>query len=605
MQPVKLSLTSYAFKATDAYNNVPNTGVTRHYDFVVSEIDCAPDGYPNKCLVVNGQFPGPIIEANWGDMIEVKVTNSLETEGTALHWHGILQKKSPWMDGVPGVDQCPIAPGASFTYFFQVDLYGTTWYHSHYSGQFGSGLWGPLVVYGPQNLPYDEDLGPVAISDYYHAYYQTIEEQILAPPEEVRPPLANNNLINGKASSGGPGIASFYVQSGKSYRIRLINPSAVSVQKFSIDGYSFMIFANDLVPVEPYESNLVTIGVSQRTDIVFKATGKPTDAVWMRGYRPPPCGPSAGNEEVLAAIFYEDADTSKLPTTSANANAYDQSCMNDPLTDTVPYHPLAAPTPGKTENIVLNYQSNGSALVWYLNEQTFRIDLNDPILLETKLGNAADLPPIRNAHIYGNNISSVVVVIENPGFQPHPMHMHGHNIMILDTGECSYIPGPGGISPADQSQLPAAATSAQPPPATFVPNFSAFDQHSDGNGPAFHQSHQTESFSNQQLGQSNGHYGPETSPATTGNFAATTTNFNAGTGRSGYPGTEVFSSQGPAATESATSYIKQGKSSYAGSGKHGKRAVPPPDSCWDGTIVNPQVSSSLTRGSHTRSRAQY
>lgn len=45
-------------------------------------------------------------------------------EGTALHWHGILQKASQYMDGVPGVSQCPIPPGGSFTYTFLADLYG-------------------------------------------------------------------------------------------------------------------------------------------------------------------------------------------------------------------------------------------------------------------------------------------------------------------------------------------------------------------------------------------------------------------------------------------------------------------------------------------------
>jgi FtsP/CotA-like multicopper oxidase with cupredoxin domain len=40
------------------------------------------------------------------------------------------------MDGVPGVQQCPIPPGGSFTYSFLADLYGTSWYHSHYSAQY-------------------------------------------------------------------------------------------------------------------------------------------------------------------------------------------------------------------------------------------------------------------------------------------------------------------------------------------------------------------------------------------------------------------------------------------------------------------------------------
>jgi FtsP/CotA-like multicopper oxidase with cupredoxin domain len=60
-----------------------------------------------------------------------------------------------WMDGVPGVQQCPIPPGGSFTYSFIADLYGTSWYHSHYSAQYAGGLIGPMVIHGPQTIPYD------------------------------------------------------------------------------------------------------------------------------------------------------------------------------------------------------------------------------------------------------------------------------------------------------------------------------------------------------------------------------------------------------------------------------------------------------------------
>lgn len=344
-------------------------------------------------MLINGQFPGPTLEANWGDWFEIEVTNTIEDEGTSIHWHGLLQKQTPWMDGVPGDSQCPIAPGKTFTYRFQADLYGTSWYHSHYSAQYSSGLVGPMVIYGPQNVEYDVDLGPIIISDYYSEYYFVNVEKTLANPAsgQAGPPLATNNLINGKTNNGGS-IATFNVQSGKSYRMRLINPGSASVQKFSIDGYNFTIFANDFVPIEPYTTDVVTLGVGQRSDILFKATGKPTDSVWMRGFRPPPCGPSAGNELVLAAIFYEDADTSVMPTTQAGPNAYSTYCGNDPLSETVPQYPMTPPEPDVTNQIALNFTSNGTALLWYFNGQTFRIDYNDPMLLETKLGNADQFP---------------------------------------------------------------------------------------------------------------------------------------------------------------------------------------------------------------------
>jgi FtsP/CotA-like multicopper oxidase with cupredoxin domain len=101
-------------------------------------------------ILINDQFPGPLIEANWGDTIEVKVTNRLNdtAEGITLHWHGQPQRSSPWYDGVPGVTQCPLAPGKTFTYRFRAESFGTSWYHSHLSAQYTDGLYGPMVIYG-------------------------------------------------------------------------------------------------------------------------------------------------------------------------------------------------------------------------------------------------------------------------------------------------------------------------------------------------------------------------------------------------------------------------------------------------------------------------
>jgi iron transport multicopper oxidase len=52
------------------------------------------------------------------------------------------------------VTQCPIIPGDSFDYQFNVpDQAGTFWYHSHYNLQYCDGLRGPIVIYDP-NDPY-------------------------------------------------------------------------------------------------------------------------------------------------------------------------------------------------------------------------------------------------------------------------------------------------------------------------------------------------------------------------------------------------------------------------------------------------------------------
>lgn len=60
---------------------------TRRYDFHLSYAAGAPSGFQRRLTTANAQFPGPLIEANVGDWIEVKVTNDLD-EPQALHWHG-------------------------------------------------------------------------------------------------------------------------------------------------------------------------------------------------------------------------------------------------------------------------------------------------------------------------------------------------------------------------------------------------------------------------------------------------------------------------------------------------------------------------------------
>lgn len=49
----------------------------------------APDGVERHMMVYNNQFPGPLIEANWGDWIEVHVTNNLKNNGyKEMTFHG-------------------------------------------------------------------------------------------------------------------------------------------------------------------------------------------------------------------------------------------------------------------------------------------------------------------------------------------------------------------------------------------------------------------------------------------------------------------------------------------------------------------------------------
>jgi hypothetical protein len=53
----------HGLKSVTASTN--SFSVIRTYDFTIKREKKAPDGYLKNVLVINGQFPGPLIEANW------------------------------------------------------------------------------------------------------------------------------------------------------------------------------------------------------------------------------------------------------------------------------------------------------------------------------------------------------------------------------------------------------------------------------------------------------------------------------------------------------------------------------------------------------------
>lgn len=61
-------------------------------------------------MAVNGQFPGPLVEANWGNRIQVTVINSIHgralEDSTRIHWHEFLQK----IDSVSIMTVLPVVP---------------------------------------------------------------------------------------------------------------------------------------------------------------------------------------------------------------------------------------------------------------------------------------------------------------------------------------------------------------------------------------------------------------------------------------------------------------------------------------------------------------
>lgn len=246
---------------------------TRHYNWTVSEVDGNPDGEPPNLLhslsrylsiltltpgvsrtliVINGQFPGPLLECNEGDTLVIDVHNA-GTNSTSLHWHGQYQNGTNFMDGITGVTNCPIPPGTSFRYEFTVrGQHGTYWYHAHFSTQRVDGLFGPFIVHSPMeatSIEYQSDR-IVMLHDHYHDLSSALLPTYLASDNENAEPVPNGALINGlnvidcakvdphyKCDSSSARLARFDLEKDKSHRLRFINVGAFAEFDVEIDNH--------------------------------------------------------------------------------------------------------------------------------------------------------------------------------------------------------------------------------------------------------------------------------------------------------------------------------------------------------------------------------
>ncbi|EGG01109.1 multi-copper oxidase laccase-like protein [Melampsora larici-populina 98AG31] len=241
---------------------------TRNYIFEITNQTAALDGYERPVLVINNQFPGPLIEANDGDTLHILVKNKINLP-VSIHWHGIWQNGTPWMDGVTGVTQCPIPAGTEFTYSFKINgQFGTFWYHAHAQNLAADGILGPLIIHSPNDplkrgVDYDNDI-VLVVNDWYHNMSTTIlEGQLSAAGYQgsLAAPSPNSALFNGigyfncSLSEHGSNckqqnqILELRVSENEKTRIRLIGAGTHALFRFSADNHPLKVIEADATGV--------------------------------------------------------------------------------------------------------------------------------------------------------------------------------------------------------------------------------------------------------------------------------------------------------------------------------------------------------------------
>ena len=278
---------------------IQRTGNVKEFELEVKEVDWEiTPGVVVKAVTYNGRVPGPTIEVMEGDLVKIKVVNSLDYD-TSIHWHGIHLPNRE--DGVPGVTQEPIGPGETYTYEFLAGHAGTYMYHPHVNSvrQIDSGLYGPLIIHpqDPSRQPiFDRDytlmLGGWNVSPDQIDREKMLTAMGLNPLHEDPHSSAANSgdtdahagetdtmsgmggmnynfwTINGKAFPASPEL---FVKTGERVRIRLINISNAN-HPMHMHGTDFRVIAEDGHPLaQPKIINTIDVAPGKIYDIEFIA----------------------------------------------------------------------------------------------------------------------------------------------------------------------------------------------------------------------------------------------------------------------------------------------------------------------------------------------
>ena len=260
-------------------------------------------------ISVNKRIPGPTIIVNESTTVVVDVINKLVTEETSIHWHGMHQRGSPWMDGVGYITQCPIEAGTSFRYIFKAMPSGTFWYHSHSGAQRTDGLFGALIVKEKKIPPLLENVidtpgsHSITLLDWareasldlfvrLHPSIRFFEEiEYGEVPKTGAMPYSSTCSVDGAEVGPVPywsGIAqglgkhksvdfanarlkSFTVERGNTYRFRLIGAQSLYAYRFSIDDHNLTLIATDGYFIEPVEIDYVIIHTGELYDFLLEA----------------------------------------------------------------------------------------------------------------------------------------------------------------------------------------------------------------------------------------------------------------------------------------------------------------------------------------------
>lgn len=356
-------------------------------------------------------------------------------EETLVHWHGLTPPSV--QDGVPGLSQPLLAPGAAYDYEFPLRRPGTFWMHSHQGLQEQGLLAAPLIIRDSRGLPRDEQEVVIMLHDFTFRDPQEIFAELTGgmammdhsttgqsqqiPMGEGGDMAGMDHSTTGQGAMGGMGHLNdvefdaylandrtlddpeiVTVEAGGNIRLRIINGSAST--NFWID---LGTLEGDLLAVDGSycrgidgpapRSRLFALAMSQRVDIRLS-------------------GLAPGAYPILARREGDTAQTGVILTTPGAAvprvpsrAATPTTALTLDLERTIGAFTKVAPRPAD-HRLTLDLTGNMMGFVWGLNGRKF--GAHQP--LTVRQGERVEIEMINRTDM------------------SHPMHLHGHTFQVVE-----------------------------------------------------------------------------------------------------------------------------------------------------------------------------
>jgi FtsP/CotA-like multicopper oxidase with cupredoxin domain len=326
-----------------------------------------PGGQAVDGYTIGGSSPGPLIRARQGQLVEVTLVNVSVPDGAALHWHGVDVPNAE--DGVAGITQDAVPVGGRHVSRFVAADAGTYWYHSHQMSheQVELGLFGALVV--DPVTPSAEVIDRLAVLHLY----------------------AGQRTLNGRAEDDVVEAAP-----GSTVRVRVINTDQGTATVWSSGLYRVVATdGHDVHEPTELQGRSVSVAAGARIDVEIRTPSDGTATRLRLGGRSIVIGP-AGTSRSSAPDVAQPRESVDLLRYGSPASTGIDATHPDRVFDYVI---------GRRFGLIDGRPGSW----WTINGHLFP----DVPMFDVRTGEV------------------VTFRIENQSDEVHPMHLHGHHVLVL------------------------------------------------------------------------------------------------------------------------------------------------------------------------------